>query len=102
MTISYQQKIISILKEHKTYLKDNFHVKKIALFGSILKDEIVNESDIDLYIEFEKPIGTKFIHLIDYLENILGRKVDVITPGGLKTIRIVEIKNSIQKSLKYV
>ena len=84
------------------YLKEKFYVKKIAVFGSILKEDFNSESDIDLYIEFEKPIGTMFIQLIDFLETILKRKVDVLTPGGLKTIRILEIKKKIEQSLKYV
>ena len=102
MANNTQQEVIEIIKKNKSFFKENFHVKKIALFGSILKDDFKPDSDVDLYIEFEKPIGTRFIHLIDYLEKILGRKVDVLTPGGLKTIRILEIKNSIQQSLKYV
>ena len=66
-----------------------------------MKNEFNPESDVDLYIEFDNPIGTKFIHLVNFLEEILKRKVDVLTSGGLKTIRILEVKDSIQQSLQY-
>jgi len=53
-------------------------------------------------VEFDRPIGLKFMRLAEYLEKLLGRKVDVLTPDGLKGIRTKTAADSIRKGLKYV
>ena len=53
-------------------------------------------------IEFDRPVGLKFMRLTEYLEKLLGRKVDVLTPEGLKGIRAKAAAASIRKGLKYV
>jgi predicted nucleotidyltransferase len=77
-------------------------VSKIGLFGSYAKGRPDETSDIDLLLEFERPIGLRFIELVDYLENLLGRKVDVLTPAGIQNIRIERIARSISQSVVYV
>ena len=67
------------------------------MFGSFQES-----SDIDLIIEFQRPIGLKFMELIEYLENLLGRKVDVLTPAGLRSIRLPEVARQIEKSVVLV
>ncbi|MCG2661641.1 MAG: nucleotidyltransferase domain-containing protein [Kiritimatiellae bacterium] len=77
-------------------------MKKIALFGSVVDGEYTKHSDIDMVIEFEEPIGLRFIDLAEYLENKLGRKTDILTADGLKSIRIKKIAQDIKMSLLYV
>ena len=75
---------------------------RIGLFGSFAKGEQTDDSDIDILIEFEKPIGLKFVELTEYLEKVLGRQVDVLTPAGIKGIRIKKIAQEIERGIVYV
>ncbi len=49
-----------------------------------------------------KRIGLKFIELSDYIENLIGKKVDILTPGGIKSIRVKKVAEDIKKSIVYV
>ena len=96
-------RIMRILKEHKEELKRGFSVKKIGVFGSYTREEQTPESDIDIYVEFDMKNLTfdKYLELIDYLEKLLGRKIDLITKYGVETIGIPYIKEEIKRSLIY-
>jgi len=95
------KEIISILNEKKNILK-RYTVKKIGLFGSFAKDKQNKNSDIDLIVEFGNPDLDNFMNLVDYLENLFGRKVEVLTPIGVDTIRIKEVAEDIKRSVIYV
>ncbi len=96
------KEIIAILKKELPNLKAIFGVKRIGLFGSYSKGIQREESDIDLIIEFEKPIGLKFVELSDYIEHLIGKKVDILTPTGIKSIRVKKVAEDIKKSIVYV
>ena len=87
-----------ILTQHKEVLKEKFKVKNIAIFGSYVRGEQNPESDIDILVEFQEPVGFLFIHLADYLEEILGTKVDLLTPDAIKPNR----RRYIMEDLAYV
>ncbi len=91
-------KILNKLRELKPTLYKDFAVKEIALFGSYDDDSFRNESDIDILVEFEKPIGWKFFSLELYLEKIFERKIDLVTKRALKD----QIKDDILKQVEYV
>ena len=91
-----------ILKEHYPYLSLQYGVKRIGLFGSYAKDEPTENSDIDIVVEFERSIGFRFAELAEYLENILGKSVDILTPAGIQGIRNKRITRSIEESIIYV
>ena len=93
--------IISILNEKKNIL-EGYTVKKIGLFGSFAKDKQNKNSDIDLIVEFGNPDLDNFMDLVDYLENLFGRKVEALTPIGVDTIRIKEVAEDIKRSVLYV
>jgi uncharacterized protein len=61
------------------------HIKRLSLFGSVLRDDFTPESDIDVLVEFEegKTPGLAFFGMGGELEGILGRKVDFLTPNML-------------------
>jgi predicted nucleotidyltransferase len=69
------------------------------LFGSYAKGVPTEASDIDLVVEFERPLGFKFIELTEYLEQLLGQKVDILTPAGIQGIRSPHIAQSIGESI---
>jgi hypothetical protein len=97
-----QEAIFDCLRQQLDYLREQFHVKRIGLFGSFATKKATADSDVDLVIEFEQPIGLKFIDLCEYLETCLGRKVDILTMAGVATIRNRSIAESITRSLIYV
>lgn len=87
------------LSQQKEILYDNFFVKNIGIFGSVAKKQSTKSSDIDLLVEFTKPVGFfQFARLEDYLSNILKREVDLVTKNALKPA----IKDSILKEVVYV
>jgi uncharacterized protein len=83
-------------------LKTKFNVRKIGLFGSFADNTADENSDIDLLLEFSTPLGLDFIKLCDFLENLFGKKVDVMTVEGLKSIRVESVRDNILKSVEYV
>jgi predicted nucleotidyltransferase len=97
-----QPYLVDLLREQAPYLASEFGVRKIGLFGSFAKGQPDEQSDIDLVVEFDRPIGLRFVELAEYLENLLGRKVDVLTPTGIHGIRRRSIANSIAESVVYV
>lgn len=79
-----RQEALTILVSHQNTLKD-FGVKSLLLFGSVARDEARTDSDVDLLVEFERPIGLfTFVRLKRYLEEILESSVDLGTPDSLK------------------
>ena len=76
--------IEKILKEYKTSLKKEFKVKKIGIFGSYVRGEESKESDVDILVEFYEPVGWEFFDLKEFLEEILDKKVDLVTVKSLK------------------
>jgi predicted nucleotidyltransferase len=97
-----REKILELLQAKYPFLATEFGVSKIGLFGSFAKGQSDETSDIDIVVEFDRPIGFRFIELVEYLENLLGRKVDVLTPAGIQGIRIERIAKSITESTVYV
>ena len=94
-------RILKTLRDHDEALK-KYSVKRIGLFGSYARGEQKRGSDIDLLVEFEKPTYDNFYDLIVYLENVFGRKVEILTPDGVDSIRVPEIARSIRDSVVYV
>ena len=101
-----REKIIKVLKKELPYLKDRYGVDKIALFGSFAKGIQGKKSDIDILIDIRKSIGLDFIELADRLEEILGKKVDVVTfdcfKKSFRNPRYKHIAKDVKKSLIYV
>jgi len=90
--------ILSKLAELKPMLYKDYAVKEIGLFGSFSDESFSEDSDIDLLVEFEKPIGWKYFSLEIYLESIFGRKIDLVTRNALRR----QIKNRILKQVNFV
>ena len=90
--------ILLKLKEIKPSLYKDFAVTHIGLFGSFSEGFNTAESDIDLLVELEKPIGWKFFTLELYLQNIFGRKIDLVTKNALKE----QIRETILKQVNFV
>ena len=72
------------LEKQREFLKEKYFVEKIGIFGSISKGMEAPDSDIDIFVEFNGPIGWDFVELKEYLENLFERKVDLIIRKTLK------------------
>ncbi len=73
------------LKHNKPFLKEKYHVEKIGYFGSFARGEQNENSDVDILVELDKPIGWDLIELQEYLEVVLKSKVDLVTTKALRT-----------------
>jgi len=76
--------IRNILSLYKSELIKKYPIASIGLFGSIVRDDFNENSDIDIIVEFNGPIGVEFIDLADELETKLNWKVDLVSRGGIK------------------
>ncbi len=97
-----REELVRLIREYYTYLAVEYGVKRIGIFGSYARGEPEEVSDIDLIVEFERPIGFRFVELVEYLENLLGREVDVLTPMGIRGIRLPWVAEEIERSIVYV
>jgi len=79
--------IKAILEKHKKELKEKYEVKEIGIFGSYLRGEAKEKSDLDILVEFNpnaKISLLEFIELENYLSDLLGVKVDLVEKSALK------------------
>jgi predicted nucleotidyltransferase len=80
-----RQAILDRLGAESASLRGRFGVRDLALFGSVARDEARDESDLDLLVTFEgRPDFDRFMGLKLYLEDLLGRRVDLVTPAAVR------------------
>ncbi|MCQ6253854.1 nucleotidyltransferase family protein [Methanocaldococcus sp.] len=92
--------IKKILLEHKKELKEKYKIKSIGIFGSYARGEQKETSDIDILIDYYEPISLlKLIELENYLSELIGIKVDVITKNSIQN---PYLKKSIEEDLIYI
>lgn len=90
---------IEILKNHEAMIKQKYGVKKIGIFGSFARGEEKESSDIDVLVDFNEGAKT-FDHFMDlkfFIEDLFGRKVDLVTVTALRP----QLKESILKEVTY-
>lgn len=93
--MSAQALTINKLKTAKSVLLKDYPIKHLALFGSISRQEDNVDSDVDIMVEFDRPVGMEFIHLCYALEKILERKVDLVSRNSIKEKYFNEIKDDL-------
>ena len=80
-----RHEVLSTLRAQQAVLHARFGVTRLALFGSVARDEAGQDSDVDLLVEFDRPVGLfRFMELQSYLEDLLRCGVDLGTPQSLK------------------
>jgi predicted nucleotidyltransferase len=82
--VKTRDEIINCLKENKERLQSKFPLKSIALFGSCARNEQTEDSDIDVLVEFNQPVGFEFIDLLEDLEKLFNHKIDLVSKKGVK------------------
>jgi uncharacterized protein len=75
--------VIDILKRHEGEIKKRFGVRRIGLFGSFARGAQKDTSDVDILVEFEEPTFDNFLELAFFLEDLFGRRVELVTPDSL-------------------
>jgi predicted nucleotidyltransferase len=80
-----RDEVLHILREHEGELREKYGMQTLSLFGSVARDEARPDSDVDLLVEFNRPVGLfGLVALQDYLESLFGHKVDLGTPRSLR------------------
>lgn len=75
----------STIQKNKKVIVETFHVKRIGIFGSTVRGEDNVHSDVDILVEFSKPVGFfTFFDLEEFLKKELGKPVDLVTKNALK------------------
>lgn len=99
MTMRRLEEIQEILRQKKPILRERFRVKEIGIFGSFVRGEEKDSSDLDILVELERPVGLiKFVGLQNYLSDELGEKVDLVRKSALKP----RIKKNILSEVVYI
>ncbi len=77
--------VIEVLRQHHGELEAEFGVRRLALFGSAARDQLRDDSDVDILVELAGPVSyDRYFSLLERLERLLGRRVDLATVRGLK------------------
>jgi predicted nucleotidyltransferase len=92
------QSIRKILQLHKSRLISTYGLKNIAIFGSYSRNQQNDASDLDILVEFSRPVGIEFIDLAEELEGLLNIKVDLVSRNGVRP----EYFQQIESDLNYV
>ena len=92
--------IKEILLKNHAFLKEKYSVKRLSIFGSYIRGEQTKKSDVDLLVEFEVTPGFAFIRLADELEQLLGVKIDLLTPEMIR--HNPYLKKSIEEDLTLI
>lgn len=80
-----REAVLQTLRQKRAELTARFGVHSLCLFGSVAREDAVSTSDVDLLVEFDRPVGYfGLFALQDYLERLLGCSVDLGTPDSLK------------------
>lgn len=90
--------ILDFLKKHKQDLETRFSVRRIGLFGSVLHGSAGDESDVDILVELAQPTFDHYMDLKFFLEDQLGRPVDLVLADSLKP----RLKPVITREVAYV
>jgi len=85
-----KREIINFIKEKKTFLKENFGVLNIGLFGSYARDQHNQDSDIDFLVEFSKPSFDYLAGLQIYMEKKFNKKIEIVRKRSLSNNRFFE------------
>jgi uncharacterized protein len=81
--MSQRARILDLLRRHKDSFERDFSLDYMGLFGSVAREEDDLSSDVDLLVSFSRPVGVEFLELGHQLEQLLGRKVDLVSLGGI-------------------
>ncbi len=94
------EEVVSEIKKNEEIIKKKFKVREIGVFGSVVRDEETEKSDIDIIVEFESE-GKNFDNYMElkfFLEELLGTSVDLVSKSAIKE----RLKSKILEEVVYV
>lgn len=81
-----REEVLDLLRDHKATLAQRFGVAELSLFGSFARDQATDQSDVDILVRFDGPsTSRRFFGAQFYIEDLLGRRVDLVTEKALRT-----------------
>jgi len=89
------QEIIKTLRSNKEKLSSKYGLSYIAIFGSYGRQQQTDKSDIDILVDFQRPIGIEFIDLAMELESLLQMRVDLVSKNGIRPDYYKKIENDL-------
>jgi uncharacterized protein len=91
--------IRDILTKNKKIIQENYKVKKIGIFGSYVRGEQKEDSDLDIIVDFFEPVSLlKLVNFENFLRNITGLKVDVVPESDIRP----ELRDNILNEASYL
>jgi len=98
-----REEILKKIRDNRGKIR-SFGVKRIGIFGSAAREEMTEKSDVDVVVEFEKGKATfkNVCSLVDFLEGLFGREIDILTPDGIDSIKIKHVREEIKREIEYV
>lgn len=90
--------IIEKLQVYKPELQRKYPISRLGVFGSYARGEVTENSDIDLAVEFDGPMGLNFVAMANEIEDLFGTKVDVVPKRSIKPAYL----SSVEKDIVYV
>ena len=87
--------VIGILKKCRKKIEKEYAVERIGVFGSYAKGNQTESSDIDILVEFKDPTYDNLIDLAFYLEELYGKKIDLITVKGLSPYILPSVEKEV-------
>jgi len=94
-----QKQVFNFLSEHKLEMRERFNINRLAIFGSVARNEASNKSDIDILVSFVGKASSKnFFGLQFYLEDKLGEQIDLVSEKSVRK----ELRPYIEKDAIYV
>ncbi len=89
--------ILAILRQHKTRLQSRYGIRRLAVFGSRIRDDQRPDSDIDILVELgDKPLGMAYFSLVREISALFPVKADVVSRSALKLRYFAAIKDECQ------
>ena len=93
-----RSEVMALLHAHRDELRQ-YGVQSLALFGSVARDEASTNSDVDVLVEFDgAPTSSRYFGLLFFLEDLLGRRVDLVTARALRA----ELRESVERERVHV
>ena len=90
-----REAVLDTLRKHKKEILNQFPVRRLALFGSVVRGEQTTRSDVDILVDVDPSIGLRFVNLAENLQEMLHCKVDLVSRRGIKPslLKIIEAES---------
>ena len=90
--MQFRDQVLELLKRLMPELSEKYGVSRLGIFGSLARNDFSEaSSDVDIIVEFSRPVGAEFIDLGNYLEKLIHRKVDLVSRKGIRKEYLKEI-----------